>query len=135
MDVIRFFASSMRNASAEQQGTLGTWNRHAERAWSILTGSRVRDAFDLESEDPKLIERYGSTLFGQSALIARRLVEAGVRFVNVTWDVYWERLKLAYDGWDTHQSNFRLLRSLNLPHLNLTYSALMQDLEDRRPAR
>jgi hypothetical protein len=115
----------------ERLGNLGTWNRHEQRAWNILTGSKVRDAFDLDKEDPALLDRYGRTLFGNSALVACRLVEAGVRFVNVTWDGYWERLKLSYDVWDTHQSNFRLLRSLNLPQLDLTYSALMQDLQDR----
>ena len=42
------------------------------------------------------------TLFGNSTLIARRLVEAGVRFVNVTWDLFWDRIQIDYDAWDTH---------------------------------
>ncbi len=108
-----------------------TFSRQQERAWGLLTSSRVKAAFDLEREDPRLRDRYGRTLFGSSALIARRLVEAGVRFVNVTWDCYWERLKLQYECWDTHERNFGVLRDYNLPQLDLTYSALMEDLDGR----
>jgi len=59
------------------------------------------------------------------------LVQAGVRFVNVTWDCYWDRLKLQYDCWDTHVRNFPILRDYNLPYLDLTYGALMEDLDQR----
>jgi uncharacterized protein (DUF1501 family) len=95
-----------------------------------LTSSQVRDAFDLDKDDPKLVERYGNSLFGNSALVARKLVQAGVKFVNVTWDCYWERLKLQFECWDTHARNNGVLREYNLPHLDMTYSSLMQDLED-----
>jgi hypothetical protein len=114
----------------EQQGRLGGFNRQEERAWSLLTSSRVREAFNLDAVDPRVRDRYTRTLFGQSALIARRLVEAGVRFINVTWDCYWERLKLQLHCWDTHSSNFHLLRNYNLPYLDAVYGALMQDLSD-----
>lgn len=114
----------------EAGGSLGSFNRQEQRAWSILTSSKVRDAFNLDSVDPRRRDRYGRTLFGQSALIARRLVEAGVRFINVTWDCYWERLKLSFECWDTHAQNFSVLRNVNLPQLDLTYSALMQDLQE-----
>lgn len=113
----------------EAQGSLGTFNRQEQRAWSILTSSKVRQAFDLDGVDPKLRDKYGQTLFGQSALIARRLVEAGVRFINVTWDCYWERLQLSFECWDTHANNFGVLRNYNLPYLDTTYGALMEDLE------
>lgn len=115
---------------AEQIGRLGGFNRQEERAWSLLTSSKVREAFDLDKVDPKLRERYTNTLFGQSALIARRLVETGVRFVNVTWDCYWERLKLQLHCWDTHSYNFKLLKDYNLPYLDAVYGALMQDLSE-----
>jgi hypothetical protein len=114
----------------EQQGRLGGFNRQEERAWSLLTSSKVRDAFDLEKVDPHLRDRYTRTVFGQSALIARRLVETGVRFVNVTWDCYWERLKLQLHCWDTHSHNFALMKNYNLPYLDAVYGALMQDLSD-----
>jgi Protein of unknown function (DUF1501) len=58
----------------------------------MLTSARVREAFDLSGEGPRLRERYGNTLFGSSALLARRLVERGVRFVNVSWDNYSKRI-------------------------------------------
>ncbi len=114
----------------EQRGRLGGFNRQEERAWSLLTSSKVRDAFNLEKVDPKVRDRYTRTLFGQSALIARRLVETGVRFVNVTWDCYWERLKLQLHCWDTHSQNFKLLKNYNLPYLDAVYGALMQDLSE-----
>ena len=63
--------------------------------------------------------------------LGRRLLEAGVRFVNVTWDCYWERLKLSYECWDTHERNTGVLKDYNLPQLDLTYSALMEDLDQR----
>ena len=114
----------------EQGGKLGTFNRQEQRAWSILTSSAVRKAFDLDQVEPTVRDRYTRTLFGQSALIARRLVEAGVRFINVTWDCYYERLKLQFECWDTHASNFKVLRGYNLPYLDLVYGALMQDLSE-----
>jgi hypothetical protein len=116
---------------AEKQPALGNFGRHQQRAFSLLTSSRLRAAFDLKNEDPRLVQRYGRTLFGNSALIGRRLVEAGVRFVNVTWDLFWDRVKVDYDAWDTHTRNFPILKENKLPHLDLTYSALMEDLEAR----
>jgi len=116
---------------AEAQHALDAYDRTQRRAFGLLTTSRVRAAFDLTREDPRLVERYGRTLFGNSALIARRLVEAGVRFVNVTWDLFWDRIQIDYDAWDTHTRNFAILRDNKLPHLDLTYSALMEDLSAR----
>jgi hypothetical protein len=116
---------------AEAQPALGTYDRVQQRAFSLLTSSRVRAAFDLATEDPRLLERYGRTLFGHSTLIARRLVEEGVRFVNVTWDLFWDRVQVDYDAWDTHTRNFPILRENKLPHFDQTYTALMEDLQQR----
>src|SRR5262249_57853973 len=66
-------------------GGLDDVDRVQQRALSLLTGTKVKNAFDLSRVDPRLRDRYDRTLFGASALIGRRLVEAGVRFVNVTW--------------------------------------------------
>lgn len=95
-----------------------------------LAGPTFLKHFDLKSEPAKVRESYGGE-FGQRCLLARRLVEAGVRFVNVTWDCYWEKLRLQYDCWDTHSRNFPILRDYNLPYLDLTYGALMEDLDQR----
>ncbi len=116
---------------AEALPALDRFSRTQQRAFSILTSSRLKAAFNLAREDPKLLDRYGRTLFGHSTLTARRLVEEGVRFINVTWDLFWDRIKVDYDAWDTHQKNFEILRDNKLPNLDQTYCALMQDLEER----
>lgn len=115
----------------ESQPSLGSFERTQKRAFEILTASPVRAAFDLKKENPRIVERYGRTLFGQSTLIARRLVEAGVRFVNVTWDLFWDRIQIDYDAWDTHTRNFAILKENKLPGLDQTFTALMEDLDDR----
>jgi uncharacterized protein (DUF1501 family) len=115
----------------EAQRSLDNFSRSQQRAFGLLTSSQARAAFDLSREDIRLRERYGRTLFGNCTLIARRLVEAGVRFVNVTWDIFWDRYRLQYDGWDTHTRNFPILREYNLPIFELAFTSLLQDLQDR----
>jgi hypothetical protein len=106
--------------------------RAQDGALTLLTSSRVRDAFDVENVDPNVRDKYGRTLFGSSALIARKLVEEGVRFVNVTWDIFWTRPgKLDGAGWDTHSRNFGILKETHLPNYDLTFSGLMEDLSER----
>jgi hypothetical protein len=115
----------------ESQLALDNYGRNRRRAFDVLTSAKMRAAFDLKNEDPRLLDRYGRTLFGHSTLIGRRLVEAGVRFVNVTWDLFWDRVQIDYDAWDTHTKNFSILRDNKLPGLDQTYSALMEDLDVR----
>ena len=115
----------------DTQQTVASFDRHRRRAFDILTSSPVKAVFDLGAEDPRLRDRYGRTLFGQSALVARKLVETGVRFVNVTWDCYWERLKLQLECWDLHERNCAVLKEYNLPSFDQTFSALMEDLDSR----
>jgi hypothetical protein len=107
------------------------FDRQQQRAFGLLTSEAVRAAFDLEREPPALRDAYGRTLFGASTLIARRLVEAGVRFCNVTWDIFWDRYRIDYDGWDTHTRNFAILKEWNLPQFDQTLSALLADLQVR----
>src|SRR5581483_11386293 len=102
----------------EAQRSLDHFSRSQQRAFGLLTSAQARAAFDLSTEDVRLRERYGRTLFGNCTLIARRLVEAGVRFVNVTWDIFWDRYRLQYDAWDTHTRNFPILREYNLPYFD-----------------
>ncbi len=54
-----------------------------------------------------------------------------MRFVNVTWDLFWDRVQIDYDAWDTHTKNFSILKDNKLPGLDQTYSALMEDLDGR----
>jgi hypothetical protein len=116
---------------AETQNALKGFDRTQQRAFQVLTSSKMRAAFDLSTEAPKLLERYGRTLFGHSTVIGRRLVEAGVRFVNVTWDLFWDRVQIDYDAWDTHTRNFPILKENKLPGLDQTYTALLEDLDQR----
>jgi hypothetical protein len=91
-----------------------------KQALEILRSDKTKKAFDLAQESQALRERYGPTPFGQGALAARRLVEAGVRFVTIS-----------LGGWDTHGQNFATLSKRLLPQLDQTLSALIQDLSDR----
>lgn len=116
---------------AEIQMPASTFQRNQQQAFDILTSSKIRTAFDLSKEDPKNVDRYGQTLFGNSTLIARRLIEAGVRFVNVTWDLFWGPVNVDYDAWDTHTNNFDILKKNKLPGFDQTMSALMSDLDSR----
>src|SRR5207244_2005938 len=83
-----------------------SFSRNQAQAFDILTSSKLREAFDLSQEDPKLVQRYGNTLFSNSTMIGRRLIERGAKFVNVTFDLYWGPVQIDYDAWDTHQKNF-----------------------------
>jgi hypothetical protein len=107
------------------------FNRKQQLAFDLITSAQVRAAFDLQREPARLRDRYGRTLFGSSTLLARRLVERGVRFVNVSWDNFRERFQATNQVWDTHERNFPILKDNHLPSLDQTYSALLQDLEDR----
>jgi uncharacterized protein (DUF1501 family) len=124
------FESQLREADAAARHV--DHDRTREQAYGLLANPQFRSAFDLDAVDSKLRDRYGRTLFGASALVARKLVEAGVRFINVTWDSYREMFKLVSDyAWDTHYQNTSFLRKANLPNFDDTFSALMEDLDDR----
>jgi hypothetical protein len=115
----------------ESDGTIGGYDRAQQRAFGLLTASKMKACFDLSKEDPRLLDRYGRTLFGQSTLIGRKLIEEGVRFVNVTWDLFWDRVQIDYDAWDTHTKNFSIMKQNKLPYLDQTFTALLEDLTDR----
>jgi hypothetical protein len=99
-------------------------NTYQQRAFSLLTSPETRRAFDIHREDPRLRDRYGRTTYGQSVLLARRLVEAGVRFVTVYYSP-------GIGGWDTHAKNFSTLARSRLPITDQTVSALLEDLDAR----
>jgi hypothetical protein len=91
-----------------------------QKAYNLVTAPHAKRAFDIHSEDPRLRDRYGRTSLGQGCLLARRLIEAGVRFVTVT-----------DGGWDTHQNNFTSLKNRLLPRLDSALSGLLDDLSIR----
>lgn len=105
-----------------------------EKTLSMLNSSRVRDAFNLQAEPQSVRERYGRTTYGQSCLLARRLVEAGVKFVNV----YFANSiggQSNSGGWDTHGFNntrmYPILRDYQLPLTDQTLPTLILDLKER----
>ncbi|MBI1914993.1 MAG: DUF1501 domain-containing protein [Planctomycetes bacterium] len=109
------------------QPAVRSLDRQRARAFSLVNSTKVRAALDLDKEPDRLRERYGMTLFGQGALQARRLVEAGCRFVTVVWDEYGQ----LNAGWDTHVDHYNRLKKDLLPGLDLAFSALVADLEAR----
>ena len=102
--------------------------RFQDQAFSLLCGSKVRDAFDLSRESTELRQSYGRTLFGNSMLVARRLVEAGVPFISVHAENFLPNGSFTYD---MHENNFAMLKEHNLPVLDTLLPALVDDLEQR----
>ncbi len=99
-----------------------------QRAFNLVTSPDARRAFDLQKEPLKLRERYGRNVYAQQLLLARRLVEAGVRLVTLVWG---GPINAPDDYWDTHQGNFPKQRDKLIPTFDRCYSALLDDLEDR----
>jgi hypothetical protein len=101
---------------------------HYERAFRLLQSQAARRAFHLAAEPAKLRERYGNHHFGQSCLLARRLVEAGVPLVTVYWNApHIDDLQ----HWDTHKNSFERLQKHLLPHFDRGMTALLEDLGSR----
>jgi hypothetical protein len=94
-----------------------------DRAYSLLLSGKVAKAFDLSREDPRLRDRYGRHMYGQSLLLARRLVSAGVPIVQVNMG--------RVQTWDTHAGNFKALKDRLLPPTDQGVSALLDDLQSR----
>src|SRR5213594_1430140 len=102
-------------------------DEYYQKAYTLLLSGKARAAFDLEQEKPEVRERYGRTTFGQGLLLARRLVEAGTRFVQVNWPAVANGDPLV-DSWDTHAANFGPLKNLHCPVLDRAVSGLLEDL-------
>ncbi|MFO0888742.1 MAG: DUF1501 domain-containing protein [Isosphaeraceae bacterium] len=102
----------------DASGLMEGLDRFDQQAFSIVLGTEARQAFDIRKEDPRLRDRYGRHQWGQSALLARRLVQAGVRFVTLT-----------FGGWDYHSSLERGMKSV-LPILDAAVGTLIEDLDD-----
>ncbi len=103
-----------------QPAAFESLDEHYKTAFNMITSPETKKAFSINDEDSKLREAYGKTKFGQSCLLARRLIESGVRFVTVT-----------DGGWDTHQNNFKSLKESRLPPVDQALPQLLIDLEER----
>lgn len=118
--------------SATQDSRLETWDKSHQRACELLTSPAARAALDLSTERPDVRADYGKSTFGQSCLLARRLVEADVPFVQVNWSTYVEAITPNCDfGWDTHIWNFELLQDRHAPIFDRAAAALLDDLQER----
>ncbi|PAY18126.1 hypothetical protein CKO51_17955 [Rhodopirellula sp. SM50] len=106
-----------------------------ERAISMLTSDRVRKAFDLSAEKESVRDRYGRTTYGQSCLMARRLVESGVKFVTVYFSASIGGRRVNDGGWDTHGFDntrmYEIVNNYQLPITDQTLPTLLDDLEER----
>ncbi|MFN9717343.1 MAG: DUF1501 domain-containing protein [Planctomycetota bacterium] len=108
------------------------WDRSYQRAFDLITSPASRQAFDLTQEAEDVRSAYGHTTFGQSCLMARRLAESGVPYIQVNWSEYVECMTPNCDfGWDTHIYNFELLQDTHGPIFDRAFSALLDDLESR----
>jgi hypothetical protein len=119
--------------SAEPQSSLGRgYDAHWEQACRMLTTREARQAFELDREREQLRDTYGRTSFGQSMLLTRRLVEAGVPFIWTAFNSGTDGLEEgAGCGWDTHYNNFELMADWLGPIFDRGFSAFLDDLHQR----
>ncbi len=125
----------LRDLQVQQanSGSISDWEHDVLRAWQLLTSKEGRRTFDLTQEDDVTRGNYGFTQFGQSCLLARRLVEAEVPYIQVNWSKWVENI---YDtrtdfGWDTHWLNFEHMTDRHGPIFDRAASALIDDLDER----
>ena len=102
-------------------------DRYRQMAYNLIGSDRIRQALDLDREPLPVRDSYGMTLFGQGCLTARRLVEAGSRFVSVFWDEF----GLAGSAWDTHWEHYPRMKNELMPGLDRALYGLIFDLEWR----
>ena len=116
-------------ADTHQHRAIDQMDTHYRKAVDLLTSTRVRDAFDVRQEPERLRMRYGANFFGQSCILARRLIEAGTKFVQIKWYDC-----IAFDAWDVHGAELpgmsRMEQQL-CPRLDQGLSALLDDLHQR----
>ena len=105
-------------------------DEYSQKALNLVIGGKARAAFDLEQEKAEVRDRYGRHTFGQSLLLARRLIEAGTRVVQVNWPAV-ANGNPTIDAFDTHAENFGPLKNLHCPKLDSGLPALIADLDER----
>lgn len=109
-----------QHARMERAASQNPFSGMQDKAFTMLTAGRVKRAFEMHREDPRIRDRYGRHMFGQSLLLARRLVEAGVPIVQANMG--------HMNNWDTHSDNCGQLKSRLLPPLDQGVSTLLDDL-------
>ena len=114
----------------DRSEAVARFDQRSQQAFDLLRAGKARRAFDLDREPAPLRDRYGRNRWGQSVLLARRLVEAGVSLVQVNW------MRMPGDtddspAWDTHNKNAQRLKNNLMPPMDFAYSALLEDLDTR----
>ena len=120
-----------QNQELAQSATARGIDAFYQHALTMLATPKVRNAFDLSQENPKLRDAYGRTTYGQSCLLARRLIEAGVGFVTVYFSNSIGNGAMMQGGWDTHGNNFNDLKKRLLPITDQTVPTLIEDMHAR----
>jgi hypothetical protein len=115
----------------DRAGTSRLYAAQSQQAFDLLRSRQARLAFDLEREPPAVRDRYGRHKFGQSVLLARRLIEAGVALVQVNWPRERGDMTTNNPCWDTHSKNSDRLKTALMPPWDLAFSALLEDLSAR----
>ena len=103
---------------------------YQEKALDLVISGRAREAFDLTKESDAMREKYGRHTFGQGCLMARRLIEAGTRIVQMNWPAV-ANGNPQVDAFDTHAENFKPLKTLHCPKLDSGIASLLEDLDQR----
>jgi uncharacterized protein (DUF1501 family) len=105
-------------------------NSYYQKAFDLILSGKARNAFDLTQEKTELRDKYGRHTFGQGLLVARRLIEAGTKFVQMNWPAV-ANGNPTVDAFDTHAANFGPLRDLHCPKLDSGLASLLEDLDQR----
>jgi hypothetical protein len=110
----------LQRTAEAQPSAYDALDQHQKAALNLITAPETKTAFEIGKEDPRLRDTYGRNPFGQSCLLARRLIESGVRLVTVS-----------DGGWDTHAGQFPALKNNLIPRFDQGVPALLADLQDR----
>lgn len=119
-DLLQTVDKIARSREAAANSAASSTTTFRDKAFSLMVSPQTKQAFDIAAEPVSLRDQYGRHSMGQSCLMARRLIEAGVRCVTID-----------HTNWDTHYDNFNVLKKDLLPHLDSGLSTLIRDLHDR----
>ncbi len=123
----RSLLQQLDQARRENDSAIQGLDRYRDMAYSLIGSQQIHTALDLGREPMPVRESYGMTIFGQACLSARRLVEAGSKFVSVFWDEY----GLAGSGWDTHWDHYGRMKNELMPGFDMALAGLIADLDQR----
>ena len=116
---------------ASENPAMMDFDRMQQKAFEMIHSARSKQAFELNRESGQMRDRYGRHKFGQSALLARRMVEAGVRLVQLNWPREPGDTVIGNPLWDTHSKNAERVKEVLAPQFDRTYATLLEDLYER----